>query len=156
MGLGGAKFFLDSASRGVPLPPHCSPDAAPPPPAGRREAAGTIFGSGGAGSPELAVKRWEFLQEGACACSPFCCSPAQRPRPPAAPARGWRDRAEPRESGRGGERGAQLPGRSPAGAGRAQRCGFLYGLCVRVTGERWGRKGGDLEPETQGPEMERQ
>ena len=84
-------------------------------------------------------------------------SPAQRPPPPARPP-GLGGPAGNLGVRPGGERGAQLPVGPRAGAGPAQRCGFLlWPVCVRVTERRemGGEREGDLEPETQGPETER-
>lgn len=107
------------------------------------------------------MRRWEFLQEGACACPFWVVSrpapPARRP-PPAAPGEGGP--AGNLGAGPGGERGARPPAGPWPGAWPAHRRGFLlWPVCVRVTARR-GRgeseREGDLELETQGPETARQ
>lgn len=140
MGLGGPPPSDSAASRGVPLPPHCPQMPPPQPPQGAGRPLGTIFSQG-----ERAAPSWYAalgIPAGRSLCLPFlgCLPPSAPGRPPLPPGVGG-------PAGNlgvrpGGERGAQLPVGPRAGAGPAQRCGFLlWPVCVRVTGERWGEKG---------------
>ena len=140
MGLGGPPPSGSAASRGVPLPPHCPQMPPPQPPQGAGRPLGTIFSQG-----ERAAPSWYAalgIPAGRSLRLPFlgCLPPSAPRRPPLPPGVGG-------PAGNlgvrpGGERGAQLPVGPRAGAGPAQRCGFLlWPVCVRVTGERWGEKG---------------
>lgn len=130
----------------------------PPPqtPQGAGRPLGTIFSQG-----ERAAPSWYAalgIPAGRSLRLPFlgCLPPSAPRRPPRLPGVGG-------PAGNlgvrpGGERGAQLPVGPRAGAGPAQRCGFLlWPVCVRVTERRemGGEREGDLEPETHGPETER-